>query len=70
VKLISIFISWNLNEAQHVCSRLEAADFNPILVNEYTASMFGGIFPVRDQVPEIEADSAKEFLAAPATPAE
>jgi len=70
MKLVTIFKAWNLSEAQLVSSRLEAADFNPILVNEYTATVFGGIFPVRVQVPETEAADAKEFLDTPATPAE
>ena len=70
MKLITIFKGWNLMEARLACSRLEAADFNPILVNEYTAMVFGGIFPVRVQVPEIESDDAKEFLDTPAAPAE
>jgi hypothetical protein len=65
MKLISIFKGWNLNEAQLVCSHLESADFHPVLINEYTAMVFGGIFPVFVKVPEIEAAEAKEFLAAP-----
>ncbi len=70
MNLVTIFKGWNLTEARLVCSRLDAADFNPVLVNEYTAMTFGGIFPVRIQVPESEAADAKEFLDAPATPAE
>jgi hypothetical protein len=62
VKLVIVFKGLNLNKAQLICSRLEAADFNPVLLNEYTATMFGGIFPVFVKVPEIEADDAKEFL--------
>lgn len=65
MKLVSVFKGWNLNEAQLVCSQLESADFHPVLLNEYTAMMFGGIFPVHIKVPEIEAAEAKEFLAAP-----
>ena len=70
MKLVTILKGWNLTEARLACARLEAANFNPFLVNEYTAMMFGGIFPVRVQVPEVEAADAKEFLDAPATPAE
>jgi Putative prokaryotic signal transducing protein len=68
VKLTTIFKGWNLNEAELVRSRLEAADFNPVLVNEYAANMFGGstnaLSPVSVQVPETEAADAKEFLDA------
>ncbi len=70
MKLVTVFKGWNLNKAQLTCSRLEAADFNPILFNEYTATMFGGVFPVFVKVPEIEAADAKEFLETPTAPAE
>jgi hypothetical protein len=70
MKLISIYKGWNLSEAQLVCSRLDSAGFYPVLINEYTATMFGGIFPVFVKVPEIEAAAAKEFLNTPAAPAE
>ena len=70
MKLVSVFKGWNLNEAELVCSRLEAADFHPFVINEYTANMFGGsanaISPVFVQVPEVEAADAEEFLNAPA----
>ena len=70
MKLVTVFKGWNLATAQLVCSQLEAADFNPILFNEYTAAIFGGVFPVFVKVPEIEAADAKEFLETPNTPAE
>ncbi len=70
MKLVTIFKGWNLNKSQLIYSRLEAADFYPILFNEYTATMFGGIFLVFIKVPEIEADDAKEFLKTPTPPAE
>lgn len=70
MKLVTVFKGWNLNKAQFICSQLEAADFNPILFNEYTATMFGGIFPVFVKVPEIEADDANEFLKTPTPSAE
>jgi Putative prokaryotic signal transducing protein len=61
-----IFQGWNLNESELVRSRLEAAGFHPILENEYTSGVFGGsanaIAPLRIQVPETEADDAREFL--------
>jgi hypothetical protein len=68
MKLETIFKGWNLNEAELVRSRLEAAGFHPVMVNEYAANMFGGstnaLSPVSVQVPESEAADAKEFLDA------
>lgn len=65
----TIFTGFNLADAQLVHSRLEAAGFHPIIINEFTAGMFGGganaISPVAIQVPEAEAADAKEFLIAP-----
>jgi hypothetical protein len=65
----TIFTGFNLADAQLVHSRLEAAGFHPVVVNEYTAGVFGGganaISPVSVQVPEAEAADAKEFLEAP-----
>ena len=74
MKLVTVFKGWNLNEAELVCSRLEAAGFHASMVNEYAANMFGGstnaLSPVSVQVPESEAADAKEFLDAPDLPAE
>ncbi|MGD0744125.1 MAG: DUF2007 domain-containing protein [Verrucomicrobiota bacterium] len=66
MKLVSIHKGWNLSQAQLVRSRLESAGFYAVLINEYTAMVFGGIFPVFVKVPEVEIAEAKEFLAAPA----
>ncbi len=58
----------NLAEAQLICSRLEAAGFHPFVANENTASWLAGysvLANVQVQVPETEADDAKEFLNAP-----
>jgi hypothetical protein len=74
MNLVTIFKGWNLNEAELVCSRLEAAGFHTVVVNEYAANMFGGsnnvLSPVSVQVPENEADDAREFLETPNAPAE
>lgn len=71
---VTIFKGWNLNEAELIRSRLEAAGFHTIVVNEYAANMFGGstnaLSPVSVQVPESEAADAKEFLETPTAPAE
>jgi hypothetical protein len=73
VKLITIFTAFNLAETQLIRSRLEAAGFHPFLANENVSSWLGGFSSatmIRLQVPETEAADAKEFLNAPATPAE
>ena len=66
---VTVFNGFNLADAQLVHSRLEAAGFHPVVINEYTAGVFGGganaISPVSIQVPEAEADDAREFLKAP-----
>ena len=63
----TIFTAFNLTDAQLVCSRLEAANFHPFIANENAASWLAGYAPlanIRVQVPESEADDAKEFLQA------
>jgi hypothetical protein len=73
VKLITIFTAFNLAETQLLRARLEAAGFHPFLANENVSSWLGGFSTattIRVQVPENEAADAKEFLNAPAAPAE
>ena len=74
MNLVTIFKGWNLNEAELIRSRLEAAGFHPVMVNEYAANMFGGssnaLSPVSVQVPDSEAADAREFLETPNAPAE
>jgi putative signal transducing protein len=73
MNLVTIFTAFNLAETQLLRSRLEAAGFHPFLANENVSSWLGGFSTattIRVQVPENEADDAKEFLNAPATPAE
>ena len=66
----TVFTSFNLTDAQLVCSRLEAANFHPFVANENAAWLSGfgtysaaGMLHV--QVPEAEAADALEFLNAP-----
>jgi hypothetical protein len=74
LNLTTIFKGWNLNEAELIRSRLEAAGFHTVVVNEYAANMFGGssnaLSPVSIQVPESEAADAREFLETPTSPSE
>jgi hypothetical protein len=64
----TVFTTFNVTEAQIVCSRLEVAEFHPFVANENAASWLGGFGTystagiVRVQVPEAEAADAKEFL--------
>jgi hypothetical protein len=70
MKLVSVFKGWNVTDAQLVFSRLEAADFHPVIFNEYAAieifgGFGGGLGGVLVQVPENEAADALEFLKPP-----
>jgi len=69
MNLVTIFTAFNLAETQLLRARLEAAGFHPFLANENASSWLGGFSTattIRVQVPENEADDAKEFLNAPA----
>ena len=64
--MITIFTAFNPAEAQLVRSRLEAAEFHPVVKNEISAlSMEGYALAtggIQVQVPDVEAAEAKEFL--------
>jgi hypothetical protein len=63
----TIFTTFNLNEADIVCSRLEAAGFHPFVSDESASSWRGGFsntIPIRVQVPEVETADVREFLEA------
>lgn len=66
--LVTVYTAFNPADAQLVRSRLEAADFHPVVQHELSAlSMDGyalaaGGIPV--QVPEEEESDARELLAA------
>jgi hypothetical protein len=63
----TVMTTANLTDAQLVCARLEAAGFHPFVANENTASWLAGysvLANVQVQVPEAEADDAREFLNA------
>jgi hypothetical protein len=67
MKLITISTNFNLAEAELLRSRLEAAGFHAFIANEMASSWLGGTSTatlLRIEVPEDEADDAKEFLAA------
>lgn len=71
---ITVFRTFSPAEAQLVRSRLEAAEFHPIVTHELSALSLDGYSlaagGVLVQVPAEEADDAKALLAAPETPDE
>jgi hypothetical protein len=70
---VTVFTAFRSPEAQIVRARLEVANFHPVIANENGPITLGGFSKstlIRVEVPEPEADDAKEFLAAPVTPAE
>jgi len=71
---VTVLTAFNPMDAQLARSRLEAAGFHPFVANEAAALSIEGyaitIGGIRVQVPEAEAADAKEFLKAPAAPAE
>jgi hypothetical protein len=66
----TVFSAFSPAEAQLVRARLEAAGFHPFVVGELSSLTMEGYSQaaggVRVQVPEAEANDAKEFLDAPA----
>ena len=72
--LVTVFRAFNPADAQLVRSRLEAAQFRAVVTHELSALSLdgyglaaGGILV---QMPEQEAEAAKEFLAADTPPDE
>lgn len=70
MELVTISTQFNPAEAQLVRSRLEAAGFHPFVKNEIAGMVFEGytmgVGGIQVQVPEMEADDAREFLKTPA----
>jgi len=69
MELITVFRAFNPADAQLVRSRLEAAEFHPVVMHELSslsldgyALAAGGILV---QVPDEEAADAREFLTSP-----
>ena len=71
---VTVFRTFSPAEAQLVRSRLEAAEFHPIVTHELASLTMEGYSMaaggVLVQVPAEEANDAKALLAAPETPAE
>jgi len=69
MELITIYQAFNPADAQLVRSRLEAARFHPIVVNELSALSLDGYAMAAGgilvQVPQSEAQEVRSFLDAP-----
>ncbi len=69
MKLITVFTAFNPVEADLVRSRLEVAEFHPVITHGLSALSIDGYSlaagGILVQVPEVEAKEAGEFLAAP-----
>jgi hypothetical protein len=70
MSLQTIFKAFHPSDAQLVRARLEIAGFHPIIADELSALSMDGysmaIGGIRVQVPEVEAEEARQFLDAPA----
>ncbi|MFO1512726.1 MAG: DUF2007 domain-containing protein [Verrucomicrobiota bacterium] len=64
--MITVFTAFNPAEAQLACSRLDAAQFHPVVKNEISALSMDGYAlaagGIQVQVPDSEAAEAREFL--------
>lgn len=72
MKLVTVYRTFNSADAQLIRSRLEASEFHAEVIHETAATMIegyslaaGGILV---QVPEDEAENARELIAAAAEP--
>jgi hypothetical protein len=67
----TVFSAFNPAEAEVVRSRLEAAGFHAVVINEmaaFTLGLYSPAIPVRVQVPDAEAADARALLATNKTP--
>jgi hypothetical protein len=66
MKLVTVHRAFNPADAQLVRSRLEVAEFHPVVTNELSALSMDGyalaVGGILVQVPEEEAAEAKQFL--------
>ena len=69
MELVTVFRAFNPVDAQLVRSRLEAAEFHPVVMHELSALSLDGYAlaagGILVQVPDEEAPDAQEFLASP-----
>ncbi len=69
MKLVTVFATINSVDADLVASRLTAAEFQVTILHDGAAANIVGLTlgpsGIQVQVPEDEADEAREFLASP-----
>jgi hypothetical protein len=69
MELITVYQAFNPADAHLVSSRLDAANFHPIVTNELSALSLDGYAMAAGgilvQVPQDEAEEVRSFLAAP-----
>jgi hypothetical protein len=69
MSLVTVYTAFNPADAQLVRSRLDAAQFHPVVTHELSALSLDGYAlaagGILVQVPEEEAAEVKEFLATP-----
>ena len=74
MQMVTVSTAFNPADAHLVRSRLEAAEFHPVVKNELAALSMDGyglaVGGILVQVPEAEAADAREFLDAPDLPDE
>ncbi len=67
--LVTVYRAFNPTDAQLIRSRLDAAEFHPVVTNELSALSLDGYAMAAGgilvQVPEDEAEDARELLQAP-----
>jgi hypothetical protein len=72
MKLVTVFQSFSAAEAQLARSRLEAANFQAFVAHELASLSIDGYSMATGgilvQVPEDQADNARELLNAPESP--
>ena len=72
MQMVTVFTAFSPVDADLVNSRLAAANFNPVITHALSALSMDGYAlaagGILVQVPEDEAEDAREFLAAPDAP--
>jgi putative signal transducing protein len=72
MELITVFSAFNVVEADLVRSRLEVAEFHPVVTHGLSALSMDGYSlatgGILVQVPDAEAEEARAFLAEPQVP--
>lgn len=72
MKLVTVYTSFSPADAQLIRSRLEASNFHAVVMHELSALSMDGYAlaagGIRVQVPEEEAEDARELLSAGESP--